>query len=350
MKTLANPAFFLAANAALWGYSPNLSVVREAADVARQQYNIKPASGDQQKILLVVIDAQKDFCHKEGTLYVAGRSGTGAIDDNVRLSEFIYRNLNSITRIAPTLDTHYPFQIFSPSFWETSDGGPVVAHTIISADEVASGKYRPTMRALAAIPALKGNMAFLTKQCIHYCRELEKAGKYQLYVWPEHCLIGGDGHSLVGVIQEARMFHAYCRGAQNNPEIKGGNPLTENYSVFAPEVLTLFNGGALDQRNHALVQSFLEFDRIIFAGQAASHCVAASIGDFLSDIAAKDPKLAEKAYLMKDCMSAVTVPDGKGGFILDFTPQAESALDRFQTAGMHIVESTTPIQDWPDFM
>ena len=47
-------------------------------------------------------------------------------------------------------------------------------------------------------------------------------------------------------------------------------------------------------------------------------------------------------------MSAVTVPDGKGGFVADFTPQAEAALARFANAGMHLVKSTDPLASWPD--
>jgi len=43
----------------------------------------------------------------------------------------------------------------------------------------------------------------------------------------------------------------------------------------------------------------------------------------------------------------VTVPDGKGGFVADFTAQAEAALARFANAGMHLVRSTDPIASWP---
>ena len=42
-------------------------------------------------------------------------------------------------------------------------------------------------------------------------------------------------------------------------------------------------------------------------------------------------------------MSAVTVPDGQGGFVADFTDEAERALQRFADAGMHLVRSTDPI-------
>ena len=50
---------------------------------------------------------------------------------------------------------------------------------------------------------------------------------------------------------------------------------------------------------------------------------------------------------MTDCMSAVTVPDGKGGFVADFTPQAEAGLQKFKDAGMNLVRSTDPLASWP---
>ena len=52
-------------------------------------------------------------------------------------------------------------------------------------------------------------------------------------------------------------------------------------------------------------------------------------------------------YLMTDCMSAVTVPDGTGGLAADFTPQADAALQKFADAGMRLVTSTDPIHTWP---
>jgi nicotinamidase-related amidase len=142
------------------------------------------------------------------------------------------------------------------------------------------------------------------------------------------------------------MFHAYARTAQSHVEVKGGNPLTENYSVLRPEVLSRFDGAALAQRNTQFVQTLLAADAVVIAGQAASHCVKSTIDDLLGEIAAQDPKLAKKVFLLTDCMSAVTVPDGKGGLAADFTPQAEAALQKFADAGMRLVKSTDPITSW----
>ncbi len=143
------------------------------------------------------------------------------------------------------------------------------------------------------------------------------------------------------------MFHSFVRGAQSWVEVKGGNALTENYSVLRPEVLSRHDGQPLAQRNTAFLKTLLTADAVVIAGQAASHCVKSSIDDLLDEIVAQDKALARKVYVLSDCMSSVTVPDGKGGFAADFTSQAEQALTRFRDAGMHVVRSTDPIETWP---
>jgi nicotinamidase-related amidase len=94
------------------------------------------------------------------------------------------------------------------------------------------------------------------------------------------------------------------------------------------------------------LKTLLAADAVIIAGQAASHCVKSSIDDILSEIAAQDRALAKKIYLLTDCMSSVAIPDGKGGFVADFTPEADAALKRFADAGMNLVKSTDAIGAW----
>ncbi|MEM9493102.1 MAG: nicotinamidase, partial [Myxococcota bacterium] len=107
------------------------------------------------------------------------------------------------------------------------------------------------------------------------------------------------------------------------------------------------DGAPLAQRNTQFLHTLLAADAVVIAGQAASHCVKSSIDDLLDEILASDPALARKVYIMTDCMSAVTVPDGNGGLAADFTAQAEAAQQRFADAGMHLVRSTDPIAGWP---
>jgi nicotinamidase-related amidase len=192
-------------------------------------------------------------------------------------------------------------------------------------------------------------VAWLRAQAIHYCEELERRGKYRLYLWPPHCLLGSDGHALAGVIHEARLFHAGARGARDGIEIKGGAALTENYSVFAPEVLFSFDGRRLAARNEAFLDEVFAADALIIAGQAASHCVKSSLEDLIDEARVRDPGFLARVYVLRDCTSAVAVPDpaSPGKFLFDFTPDAEAALARFAAAGVHLVRSTEPMESWP---
>jgi nicotinamidase-related amidase len=344
------PSFYDATHAAQWSYRPDEAMLFEKATEYRRSHEIRPASADRRKVHLLLIDLQKDFCFPEGTLFVGGRSGRGAIDDNDRIARFIYGNLDVISEVTVTLDTHYPFQIFSPSFWVDTAERPLSAHTIITTSQIREGSVRPNP-AIASW-ASEGNYAWLIEQVTHYCRELEKSGKYTLYLWPPHCLLGSEGHTLAGVIQEARLFHAYVRHAPARAEVKGSSTLTENYSVFAPEVATRHDSrGLIGLRNGRFLDTLLRNDCVIIAGQAASHCVKSTIEDLLQEILPRVPKHVEKVYILEDCMSAVAVPKPRapGEFVADFTPDAEAALLRFRDAGMHVVRSTDAIETWPGF-
>ena len=113
--------------------------------------------------------------------------------------------------------------------------------------------------------------------------------------------------------------------------------------MLRPEVLDNPDGQAIAQKNGRLVNKLLEFDALIIAGQAKSHCVAWTVADLLDDIEALDPTLARKVYLLEDCTSPVVVPG-----VIDFTDDADAAYQRFAGAGMHRVQSTTAMADWPD--
>ncbi len=188
----------------------------------------RPTSGT---FTFLLIDVQKDFCFPQGSLYVGGRSGRGALDDNRRIAEFIYRNLGVLTNVTTTLDTHFAFQIFFPSFWVDAKGEPLAPFREISSADIDRGDARPNPAVAAWL--CNGNYAWLLKQARHYCAELEKAGKYRLYLWPPHCILGSDGHALAGVLHEARMFHSFVRGAQSWVEVKGGMRSRRTIPSFA---------------------------------------------------------------------------------------------------------------------
>lgn len=312
----------------------------EAVAWAREQ-GIAPAHTDRIRICLMAVDVQNTFCVPGFELFVAGRSGHAAVEDNIRLCEFIYRNLGTITQTVSTMDTHTAMQIFHPVFWINDAGEHPAPYTQISVDDVAGGRWKVNP-AVASVVA-DSDPARLQAYGRYYVGRLSQSGKYRLTVWPYHAMLGGIGYALVSAVEEALFFHTLARHAQTGFESKGGLPLTEHYSVLRPEVLEGPDGTPIARKNAGFVQKLLDFDMVIIAGQAKSHCVAWTIEDLLTEILTTDPELARKVYLLEDCTSPVVVPG-----VIDFTEQADAAFQRFEDAQMHVVRSTVPIERWPD--
>ena len=302
-------------------------------------HGLRPATEDAMRICLVAVDVQNTFCIPAFELFVAGRSGTGAIDDNRRLCEFVYRNLGSITQIVPTLDTHQAMQIFHAIWLVDAEGNHPEPYTLVSSDDVASGRWQADP---AVAEALGLDVDYARRHLARYTQALEESGKYRLTIWPYHAMLGGIGHALVPAVEEAIFFHTIARHSQPDVRVKGTLPLTEHYSVLGPEVTEGADGERLGEHDVELVEKLLGFDAVVIAGQAKSHCVAWTIDDLLRSPAMGERELAEKVYLLEDCTSPVVVPGAA-----DYTDEADAAFARFAEAGMHVVRSTDPIEEWP---
>ncbi|HTV55897.1 MAG TPA: isochorismatase [Terriglobia bacterium] len=300
-------------------------------------HNIRPATQDSLRVGLLCIDVQNTFCLPDFELFVAGRSGRAALDDSLRLCQFIYRNLQCLTQIVVTMDTHGATQIFHPIFWVNEQGEHPAPYTEISLEEVQRGVWRPN---LAIAQSVGCSVEGLEKYGQHYVRTV--SSRYPLMIWPYHAMLGGIGHALVSGIEEAIFFHSVARKARASFHTKGNNPLTENYSALRPEVLENYNGQPLGRKDLKLIDEFLSYDLLFVAGQAKSHCVAWTMEDLLAEIRSRDPSLASKIYLLEDCTSPVVAPGA------DFTDAAHAAFGRFQEAGMHVARSTEAVETWVD--
>ena len=304
---------------------------QERADQAREwasAHGIRPAAGDEKRTALLLVDVQNTFCLPEFELFVGGRSGRGAVEDCARIAAFLYRNLDRITQVVVTLDTHTAAQIFHPLFWVGADGAHPAPHTVITLADVESGRWRvnpgarrrrsPPTRASTSrpgrstTPAASPRAASTRSSCGRTTR------------WS-----GGIGHALVSAVEEAVFFHAIARQSPTRVEVKGQNPLTENYSVLRPEVTEDAAGTPIDAAEPGPLEHLLSFDTVIVAGEAKSHCVAWTVEDLLTEIRARDPRLARRIVLLDDCTSPVVVPG-----VVDFTDAAEAAYARFAAAGM----------------
>jgi len=320
---------------------------QERADQARrfaETHGLTPAAGHSPRVGLLLVDCQNTFCLPGGELFVAGKSGDGAVEDSYRLCRFLYSQLGRITEIVATLDTHTAIQVFHAHFFEDEHGEPPPAYTEIRAADLESGRYRVNPDASAAAGLDPEGLA---RHALHYCRRLESLGKYALVVWPYHGMLGGIGHALVPAIEEAVFFHTIARSAAPVFEVKGRHPLTENYSVLRAEVLEDADGAPIARPNTALVERLLGYDALIVAGQAKSHCVAWTVADLAAEIARRDPDgsagLARRVFLLEDATSPVVVPGA------DFSEQADAAFADFERAGMARVRTSDPPEEWPGF-
>ena len=302
-----------ASNAAAWAHA----------------HGIGAASADSSQIALLLVDVQNTFCLPEFELFVPG-----AVDDSRRVCEFVYRNLDAITQVVLTLDTHQATQIFHALWLVDGEGRHPGPYTLVSADDVERGVWRfnPEAGSTLGIEPEAGQ-----RHLLDYVRALKRGGKYALTIWPYHAMLGGIGHALVSAVEEAVFFHTVARQSQPRFEPKGQTPWTEHYSALGPEVTQGPSGEVIQRRNEELVRHLLGFDAVLIAGQAKSHCVAWTIDDLLDE-----PTLAEKVFLLEDCSSPVVVPG-----VVDYTEEASAAFARFAAAGMHVVRSTDPLESWP---
>ncbi len=304
-----------------------------------KEYNIKRACEDGFKIRLLLIDVQNTFCIPGFELFVAGRSGTGAVDDNTRLCRFIYRNLHVITEAVVTMDTHHPIQVFHSVFLVDENGSHPDPFTVVTEEDIRQGRWRFN-ESLAE--ALNISPEYGREYLEHYTRQLKESGKYDYMIWPYHAMLGSIGHALVPAVEEALFFHGMARCTQPDCSIKGENPLTEHYSVLGPEVRRDRESRQIGAKEHKILDKLVESDALVIAGQAKSHCLVWTVKDLLEEITARDKSLAEKVYILEDCTSPVVVPG-----VADYTEESSRIFRSFSEAGMNVVKSTNPISSWP---
>jgi nicotinamidase-related amidase len=308
------------------------------AEAWARQHGIRRAAEDATRIALIAVDVQNTFCLPEFELYVGGRSGRGAVEDNRRLVEFVYHNLGAITQIYPTLDTHQAAQIFHALFFVDAEGHHPGPMTTITAQDVEDGVWRFNTD---LAPSLGIDPSYAQRHLLHYTRTLAETGRYALTVWPYHAMLGSIGHALVGAFEEAMFVHSVARRSQPSFQVKGDETLTEHYSALGPEVLNGPDGQPIGAPNLALIHELSRYDAVIVAGEAKSHCVAWTVQHLLDGFAGIHPPLVRKVYLLEDCTSPVVVPG-----VVDYTDAADAAFARFAAAGAHVVKASEGMESW----
>lgn len=223
------------------------------------------------QIMLFVIDPQNDFMD-DGALPVGG-----AKKDMERLGAFITANERAITRIGYSLDTHQPISIFFSVWWAGQDGKHPDPYTTITYEDVLAGRWIPQFRPDE------------TRACLSQLKSI--------MIWTDHCLQGTSGAAVEKNIYYAIMQHSRKKGF--NPFVieKGLDPISEMYGIVHPEY------NPLNHFDRRIISEFQKYDEVVFAGEAASHCVLTSVKQVL--VLFEQETVKPRFTILTDCMSSI---------------------------------------------
>lgn len=265
-------------------------------------------------VQMLIIDPQNDFMDEPS----AALRVTGATSDMKRLAGFISKFSSQISGVNVTMDSHSAYDVGHPSFWHDQFGKTLSPFTMIKYEDIANGIILPSdLR--------------LTSRMLSYAEELKRNGKYDVMVWPEHCLNGSPGHNVQQDLLHVLQAWERDELSSVNYITKGTNIYTEHYGALFAEVpdsqdpRTLLNVNLLSVLQNA--------DMIIVAGEASSHCVLSTVNQIAANIGAEHIK---KFVLLTDCMSPVAAIPG-----VDFPAIAVAWMKDMEQKGMKLATSDT---------
>lgn len=265
------------------------------------------------RVELLIIDPQNDFMDTSK----ASLPVPGAIADMQRLAVMIDRIGHKLEDIHVTLDSHHVIDVAHPGMWRDADGNRPNPFTIISVDDIENGIWLPR------------NPAFRSR-LLDYARALARQGNYPLMVWPEHCLIGSEGHNVQPDLMATLQRWERHEFANVDYVVKGTNTFTEHYGALMAEVPDPEDPGT--QLNSGFLDMLGEADIVAVAGEALSHCVKSTVTQIADHIGIEQLK---KFVILTDCSSPVpAVPCGP-----DFPAIASAWLKDMETRGMKLMQS-----------
>ena len=242
------------------------------------QYDNKNSIGD---INLLIVDPQRDFIDAEkGALAV-----NGAYDDIKRIIKFIYNNMDRISNIYVTLDTHRYDSIFHPIMWKDSSGNIVPPFTEITLEKIENNEI---------IPSYNRDMQ------INYVKALKEQGSQNLIIWPYHCLNSTDGWLIEKQLSNMLLFFEIAKRVSVIKILKGEDSYTEMYGVIRAEVIT----ESSKKYDNSWVYDIRNAENIYVCGEAKDYCVYESVKQFC-EFYNNDRSTTEKVNVMMNCCSAI---------------------------------------------
>eukprot|EP00644_Phytophthora_capsici_P007604 jgi/Phyca11/557222/estExt2_Genewise1Plus.C_PHYCAscaffold_1040048 len=255
---------------------------------------------------LLVIDQQVSF-HPGGSLAIET-----ANEDATRIAAFISNHTSELDQIVLTMDSHQRYHIAHSVFWTNATGDSPEPYTTIYAQNISNGVWMP-------------RDASLHDYVLTYTEALETSGKFSLTIWPEHCLIGSQGHNIVTNVLDAALEWTKESLKPIEYVMKGSNPFTEHYSALRAEYLLSYDPST--SLNTELMTTLQRSKRLVIVGEALSHCVNFTVRDLVDNW--PEDRLSD-LIILTDCSSPVA----------GYETEAEEFLNDMAALGLTLTTST----------
>mmetsp|Transcript_7811 Transcript_7811/g.13163 ORF Transcript_7811/g.13163 Transcript_7811/m.13163 type:complete len:294 (+) Transcript_7811:100-981(+) len=275
-----------------------------AGGVTTNDVTLKEKGVKSNKLVLLIIDPQNDF-HPGGSLGVPG-----AIEDSQRTAAFIEKHIKDIDEIYVSLDTHHKLHIAHGPFWKNAEGESPAPFTQITNQEICDGKW---------VPRLDKHLEW-AKQ---YTSALEAKGRYTLIIWPEHCIIGSNGHNVFPALNDSLQKWSEANMKTISYSCKGMECLTEMYSAISAEVPLPDDPVNFKAE---LYDGCVDTEKLVICGQALSHCVNFTVRDIHARVVETGDLAASNMYLLSDASSSVP----------GFEEHGTKFVEDMRAAGMNI--------------
>lgn len=225
---------------------------------------------------LILINFQKDL-FREDLFNIPGIK-----KDAKNTTQFIYNNLEKISRIITSLDTHIAQQICHACWWVDANGVPPKPYTIITSSDVDNGIWIPR------IASIKDNY--------HYLKSYEKEMGKHLCIMPYYAIAGTEGSAIEGEIAKIVYFHSIVRNSINNTITNG----LDFYSQANGSINTEYRSSTL--LNVQLLTAVEKYDEIYIAGESLNYGLINNVKR-IAEYYKHNKAITRKITILTDCTS-----------------------------------------------
>ena len=242
---------------------------------------------------LIIIDPQNSFCKKvapelQQLLHDGELCVPGAWEDMERLAAHIGNQGDEYDQIVVTGDCHPWVHVAHPDFYVDSvdpyhGAGPQPFSTLKR--EGTSGRFSDGT----------GVFRFADES-------LKIDDLNEITIWPPHCIAGTPGSLIVEPLARSLIGWQKYRQRSVDYLIKGQDPYHEQFSAWKAT-------------GYKPLEYYVKnYERLSWAGEALSHCVAQTVEDA---VAALGNGVLHKSFLLRNATSSVPGYEAKSEALMD---------------------------------